>query len=261
MEWATVSRMPTATNPVTTVETMFEIVEYLYRNDDAGVSELATELGRAKSTVHRHLATLVHHGYAVEEDGAYRLGLRFLNLGLHTRNGRPLYHETRTKVDELADRTGERVWCMTVENGRSVHLYGASGDQSVRTDSREGQIGYLHQHAAGKAILAHLPPKQVSVIIERYGLPARTEQTITVTTKLFEQLERIREQGYALNREESIPGLHAVGVPITDENDNAIGAVSISGPANRLKGETLTEAFPELLLGAVNEIEINLTYS
>lgn len=256
-----VAHMLTATDPVTTVETTLEIVEYLSRNDDAGVSELATELGRAKSTVHRHLATLVHHGYAVEENGVYELGLRFLSLGLHARNGRSLYHESCAKVDELAEQTGEKVWCMTVENGRSVHLYGASGEQSVRTDSREGQISHLHQHAAGKTILAHLSPEQITGIIERYGLPARTEQTITDENELFEQLERIRERGYAFNREESIPGLHAVGVPITSENDDVIGALSISGPANRLKGNTLTETFPELLLGAVNEIEINLAYS
>ena len=252
--------MSAATDPVTTVETAFEIVEYVSGHDDAGVSDIAAEVGRAKSTVHRHLGTLVRHGYVVESDGSYDLGLRFLDLGLSARDERPLYHEARSKVDELAERTGEKVWCMTAENGRSIHLYGASGEQSVRTDSREGQVGYLHQHAAGKAILAHLPPGTVAEIVDRYGLAARTENTIADADELFEQLERIRERGWAFNREESIPGLHAIGVPITDESGTAIGALSISGPANRLKDERLNEAFPELLLGAANEIEINLSY-
>lgn len=249
------------TNPVTTAETTFEIVEYLCDNENVSVSEIASELDRAKSTIHRHLATLVRHGYVVKNGGTYSIGLRFLNLGLYARNSRPLYHETRSKVDELADQTGEKVWCMTEENGRSIHLYGASGEQSVRTDSREGQVGYLHQHAAGKAILAHLSREHVNAIIERYGLPARTDHTITDASELFERLEQIRERGYAFNREESIPGLYAVGVPITTEDDSAIGALSISGPANRLQGEKLNEDLPSLLLGAVNEIEINLSYS
>lgn len=248
-------------NPVTTTETTFEIVEHLCDTEGGSVSEIASELGRAKSTVHRHLATLVRHGYVVKNGGTYSIGLRFLNLGLHARNSRPLYHETRSKVDELAEQTGEKVWCMTEENGRSIHLYGASGEQSVRTDSREGQVGYLHQHAAGKAILAHLSREHVNTIIERYGLPARTDQTITETPELFEILEQIRERGYAFNREESIPSLYSVGVPITADDDSAIGALSISGPANRLQGEKLTEELPNLLLGAVNEIEINLSYS
>ena len=248
------------TNPVTTVETAFEIVEYVAENDGAGVSEIAADLDRAKSTVHRHLGTLVQRGYLVENDG-YSLGLRFLGLGLDARDGRSLYHEAHAKVDELAERTGEKVWCMTAENGRSIHLYGASGARSVRTDSHEGDVGYLHQHAAGKAILAHRPSDDVSEIVERYGLPARTDDTITDRNELFEQLERTRERGYAFNREESVPGLYAVGVPITDDRDVAIGALSISGPANRLSGETLTQAFPELLLGAANEIEINLSHA
>lgn len=248
-------------NPVTTAETTFEIVEYLCDNEDVGVSEMASDLGRAKSTIHRHLATLVRHGYVVKNDGTYSIGLRFLNLGLHARNSHPLYHETRSKVDGLADQTGEKVWCMTEENGRSIHLYGASGEQSVRTSSREGQVSYLHQHAAGKAILAHLSHEHVKSIIERYGLPAKTEHTITDAPELFERLEQIRERGYAFNQEESIPGLYAVGVPITTEDGSAIGALSISGPANRLQGEKLNEELPSLLLGAVNEIEINLSYS
>ncbi|EMA51596.1 IclR family transcriptional regulator [Halococcus thailandensis] len=246
-------------NPVTTVETAFEIVEYVAEHDGAGVSEIATDLDRAKSTIHRHLGTLVQRGYLVE-DGGYSLGLRFLDLGLDARDGRPLYHEAHAKVDELAERTGEKVWCMTAENGRSIHLHGASGTQSVRTNSREGDVGYLHQHAAGKAILAHRSPEHVGDIVERYGLPTRTDDTITDGDELFDHLERIRERGYAFNREESVPGLYAVGAPITDDRGVAIGALSISGPANRLAGETLTEEFPELLLGAVNEIEINLSH-
>jgi DNA-binding IclR family transcriptional regulator len=253
--------MTSDTSPVTTSETTFEIVEYLCDNDDASISEIAVELDRAKSTIHRHLATLVHHGYAVKNGGTYSIGLRFLNLGLSARNNRTLYHETYTKVDQLAEETGEKVWCMTTENGRSVHLYGANGEQAVRTDNREGQVSYLHQHAAGKAILAHLPREHVNEVIERYGLPARTSQTITDSTELFERIEQIREQGYAFNREEFIPGLHAVAVPITTKDNSAIGSLSISGPANRLQGEKLNEDLPNLLLGAVNEIEINLSHS
>jgi DNA-binding IclR family transcriptional regulator len=60
---------------------------------------------------------------------------------------------------------------------------------------------------------------------------------------------------------ESVPRLHAVGAPITDSNGVAIGAISISGPLNRIKGELMTEEIPDLLLGATNEIEINMNYS
>ena len=253
----------TNARPVTTVETTFAILEQLKRADEAalGVSELASRLDLAKSTVHRHLATLESLGVAVRHEDGYRLGLRLLDYGLYARNQRRLYAVAKPKVDELAEETGEKVWCITHEHGRSIHLYGATGKHSVQTDAREGSRGYLHQHAAGKAILASLPSVDVREIVDRYGLPAETDRTVTTESELFEQLERIATRGYAVNREESVPGLHAVGAPITDRDGVAIGAISVSGPANRLKGIRLTEELPDLLLGATNEVEINLSFA
>ncbi|WP_101295595.1 IclR family transcriptional regulator [Halegenticoccus soli] len=258
--------MPVEPNkrPVKTAETSFAILEQLKEAEEEeslGVSDLARRLGLAKSTVHRHLATLQTHGLVVEHDGGYRLGLRLLDFGLRARSLRPLYEIAKPKVDELAATTGEKVWCLAEEQGRSVHLYGAAGKHSVRTTAREGERGYLHQTAAGKAILAHAPRERVERIVDEHGLPARTPNTITSRDDLFEQLERIADRGYAFNREESIPGLHAVGAPITDDEGVATGAISISGPANRLKGDRLTKELPDLLLGAANEVEINLTFS
>lgn len=249
--------------PVKTAETSFAVLEQLKRAETAslGVSELARRLDMAKSTVHRHVATLDSLGFVERVGDEYRIGLRMLDYGLYARNEHPLYAISRPKVDELADETDEKVWCMTVQDGRSVHLYGAGGKHSVQTSAREGKWGYLHRHAAGKAILAFLPESRAEAIVRSHGLPARTPNTIVDESELFEQLDRIRERGYAFNREESVAGLHAVGAPVTDESGVAIGALSISGPANRLKGRRFDTELPDLLLGSVNEIEINLSFA
>ncbi|SEP31124.1 transcriptional regulator, IclR family [Halogranum amylolyticum] len=251
------------TRPVKTAETSFALLEQLSEaeGDSLGVTELAEQVGLAKSTVHRHVVTLESLGFVAREGNEYRIGLRLLDFGLRARDRHDLYHIARPKVEELAEVTGEKVWCITEEQGRSVHLYGASGEHSVQTSARAGAWGYLHQHAAGKAILAHLPADRVRRIVDGHGLPAKTPDTITDETELFEQLEQIVDRGYAFNREESIAGLHAVGAPVTDDEGVAIGAISVSGPANRLKGTRLTDELPDLLLGATNEIEINLSFS
>lgn len=251
------------TRPVKTAETSFALLEQLMEadGDSLGVTELAARVDLAKSTVHRHIATLESLGFVARDGDKYRIGLRLLDYGLRARDQHDLYHIARPKVEELAEETGEKVWCITEEQGRSVHLYGAAGKHSVQTSARAGAWGYLHQHAAGKAILAHLPTDRVRRIVDSHGLPATTSNTVTDEAELFEQLERIADRGYAFNREESIAGLHAVGAPVTDDDGVAIGAISISGPANRLKGERLTDGLPDLLLGATNEIEINLSFS
>ncbi|MFC4248389.1 IclR family transcriptional regulator [Natribaculum luteum] len=245
---------------INAVETAFDIVEYLKEVDGAGVTELATELDLAKSTVHSHLATLYSNGYVTRDGDTFHVALRFFNLGNYAREQSSLYQVGRKKVDELAEETGEKVYILAEEHGRGMHLYIATGKRSVQTYARTGQLSYLHQLAAGKAILAHLPDDRIDEIIDRYGLPAQTEDTITDPDELWTELEEIRERGFAQNREESIPGLHAVGVPITDEDGVAVGALSLSAPAKRLRGERFDEEMPNLLLGVANEIEINMTY-
>ena len=249
------------TRPVETVERAFEIVDFLKEHGSATIVEITDHLGCAKSTVHRHLKTLEENSFLVHENGEYRLGIRFLDYGVVAREKYALYQEAKPKVDDLAAETEEKIWCAVEEHGRSIHIYGAEGKRSVRTHARVGHRNYLHQHAAGKAILANLPDERIDKIVDVYGLPKRTERTITDRDKLWTEIEAIRDRGYAFNIEESVEDLHAIGAPITDEDGVALGAISISGPANRLKGEFLREELSALLLGTVNEITINLAHS
>ncbi|MFB6296997.1 MAG: IclR family transcriptional regulator [Salinirussus sp.] len=252
---------PEVGRPVETVERAVEIVDYLKREGPASTADVVAELDCVKSTAHRHLKTLEANSLVVQEDGEYRVGMRFLDYGIEARNRNDLFEEAKPRVDDLAAETEEKIWCAVEEHGRSIHVYGARGKRSVRTYARVGHRNYLHQHAAGKAILAHLPADRIDGIIERHGLPARTPHTVTDPEVLRAELEETRERGYALNLEESVEGLHAVGAPITDEEGLAIGAISISGPANRLDGDRLRVELPDLLAGAVNEISINLAHA
>jgi len=251
----------TPTRPVTTVETATELLAEIKDREEVTLAELATALDVAKSTAHRHLKTLESKDLVTTDGEQYRLGLRLLDFGLQSRKQRQLYQVAKPKIDELATETDEKVWCVTHEHGQSIHLYGASGRNSVTTHAHEGQQWKLHQLAAGKAILSTFPRERVEAIIDEHGLAARTENTITDRETLFEQLEHIADRGYAFNREESVSRLYAVGAPIMDDSGIAIGAISISGPSNRVKGSLLEEEFPDLLLGSTNEIEINLNYA
>lgn len=252
---------PEVRRPVETVERAVDIVEYLKREGPATLVEVTEELDCAKSTVHRHLQTLEANSFLVREGDAYGLGVRFLDYGVVARDRYTLFQEAKPKVDELAEVTEEKIWCTVEEHGRSVHIYGARGKHSVRTHARVGDRNYLHQHAAGKAILAHLPEERVAEVVDTHGLPPRTPHTITDPGELRAELDEVRERGYAFNVEESVEGLHAVGAPVTDEDGGAIGAISISGPANRLDGSRLHEELPTLLLGTVNEISVNMAHA
>lgn len=246
---------------VKSVERAMEIVETVMEMEGAGVSELATELDMAKSTVHGYLTTLHQLGYLVREDDCYQIGTRFLRFGEYSRTRKPEYGMAAKKVTELAQETEERSQFVIEELGRGVFLYRESGEHAVETGSGTGKRMYLHSTSAGKAILAHLPDETVDEILDRWGLPAVTPATITDEGALRDELADIRDRGFALNREENIEGLHAVGVPVQLQDGTVIGALSISGPTHRLKGDYLLDELPDLLLGTANELELNITYS
>ena len=248
-------------NTVKSVETSFAIVGALEELDGGRVTEIARYTGLSKSSVHKHLATLLNHDFIVKQGGVYRLGLRFLDIGAMVREQRQGAQMIKESVKELAETSQEVGIFATEENGRSVVLYRESGREGVRTKSRVGGRLYMHQTAAGKAILASLPDERARQIIDTHGLPQATENTITNKSELYEELAQIRDRGLSFNMEESTKGLRAISAPVAGPNDTIVGACSIASPSHRMRGEVFKQELPELLLSVVNGLELNLTYS
>jgi DNA-binding IclR family transcriptional regulator len=250
----------TLTN-VNTTERSIEIVELIKRQNGLSLIELTELTGLAKSTVHRHVKTLQAHGFLVERDGQYKIGLRFLDLGIHARNDRQLYEIGSPKIDQIAQDVGEDVWLLTYEGGHSIVLDRADLNNPLQTSERLGQRRILHQSAGGKAILAALPDSTVAEIIETHGLPTLTDKTITEKATLYEELAEIGRRGYACNFGETVEGLNAVSVAITGPDGDVRGAVSVTGPEKRLDEQMIHGEIADSLLAAANEMEISLRYS
>lgn len=248
-----------APKTLTSVEKTFTIVEALWQLDGAGVTELADHLDMSKSTTHAHLSTLAQNGFVVSDGGQYELGLRFLNFGEYVKRSQPLYAVAQPTVEELAEETGERVFCMVEQHGLATALCVAAGSRSVQTDIRVGTHSYMHCSASGKAILTYLPQYRVEEILDRWGLKRFTKNTITDRESLYEELRAGRERGYFFNREEYRTGVTAIGVPILN-GEQVCGSISLSGPAMRLEGDWHERELPNRLLSAANAIEVDLTF-
>ncbi|ARS90545.1 IclR family transcriptional regulator [Natrarchaeobaculum aegyptiacum] len=239
--------------------TLFAIVEALRETGGAGVTELADELGLAKSTVHKHLVSLERNRYVVNECGTYRLGLQFFSTGVDVRNQYDVYHAAKERVDRLAEEIDEATWLIVHENGLGMFIYGVPRNESFSFDGTIGTWVPLHANSAGKAILAHLPEDEVEEIIDRHGLPARTEHTITDRDELFDDLEATRERGYAMNFQEDLRGLHAIATPVIRDG-RPVAALTIAGAANRVTRERIEDELHEPLLEAVDDVELRLVY-
>lgn len=249
-------------NTLGTLERGFEIVSLLMRRDGARVTEVADELDIAPSTAHKYLATLHNERFVVKEGDEYQVGMRFLTIGGYAKHRNPAYEVAAKKIRSLAEQTGERAQFVVAEHGRAIYIETVVSDSTaVMTNRRNGKVRYLHSSAAGKAILSYYSEEATADVIERWGLPAETEHTITEEDELLEEVDQIERDGVAFNDEESIKGLRSVGAPVTTGDDAVIGAISVSGPANRLKGSRFREELPDMLLGVVNEIELTIAYS
>lgn len=246
--------------PIRSVERTLDIIEFIRDEGRTSLSTIASDLGYTKSTTHRHIKTLAKRGYVVNEGGEYRLGLRFLELGKLAQELRPEHRLALSKVNELAVDTKERVQFMVEENGWAVYVYQQLGEHAVETDTYPGKRVPMHASAAGLAILSEFQRDDVDAILDRRGLEACTPETITDRGELHDELRRSQERGYSINDQGIIEGLRAIGAPILDPDGEVIGALSISGPINRMRGERFDEELPALLLGATNELELRIAY-
>ena len=246
--------------PIKSTAFSFDLLEAIHDRGEATLPESVGECDVPKSTVHDHLATLTRMGYLVNEDGSYRLSLRFLNFGGGVRSRFRFFQVAESKVRELANETGEHANLMVEENGKGVFLYKVKGSDSVNLDTYEGMEVYLHTTAMGKAILAELPAEKRAAIIDRHGLPAATENTITDRDELADEIDRIRERGYAIDNEERIQGIRCVAAAISTD-DRVVGGLSISAPRRRMSDERFEETIPVEVLRTANIIEVNLQHS
>jgi DNA-binding IclR family transcriptional regulator len=241
---------------VDAVATACAILDELHARGGAGVTELAEALDVSKSTVHAQLTTLRERELVVKDGDAYRLSLKFLDLGRHVENRLSIYDVAVEEVRRLAAETGEVAQLMTEEHGIGVYLHKEVGEDGVQTASYTGNREHLHCTALGKAILSEYDEGRIREIVERRGLPAKTENTITDRDALAAELERVRETGIAYDRGEILEGLRCMATPVTDADGTVLGAISVSGPVSRFDDDR-RDQLEERLRHSANVVEIN----
>ncbi|CCQ33211.1 Transcription regulator protein [Halorhabdus tiamatea SARL4B] len=243
-------------NRIQSVENAFKIVDELKQRESASVSALARDLEIPKSTAHVYLQTLQDLGYVVQEDDKYGLSLRFLELGGHVRHDLNIYHAARTEIDDLSETLGEVATIGYEQNGLRVLVYRTEPTTGISDNAPTGEYTQMHWTALGKALLSRHSDAEVRDIADRHGLPAATEQTITDVDTLLEEIQTIRDQGYALEDEERVNGIRSIAVPIGNTALGGNSAISIAGPKHRFNDDRIEDELLPELKNAANVIEL-----
>jgi DNA-binding IclR family transcriptional regulator len=235
---------------LTTTATSLRILDVIKRREGAQMNEIAAELNLANSTVHAHLTTLRNHELVVKEGNVFHLGIKLFHFGEQARHRKPEYEIVRRYAHELSNRLNEEVAFAITEHGRSVIIFDENNDPA-KEGFQVGRYFHMHNSASGKAMLAKWSRERVDEVLDRWGLPRETDNTIQRRAELYEELAQTRERGYALNHQEALEGLMAIGMAITKPDGSVLGSLDVSGPPYRLSEE---EIVPELR-ETVTEIE------
>lgn len=246
--------------PNKSVGRAFLIIEELAESGEMGVSELSERLDIPVSTTHDYLQSLLSLGYVSKEQQQYKPTMKFLEIGYQQLHRSEIYTAASPQLDELAEETGEHVTLMTEENEEGVLLAVREGENAVNFLSYPGARMPLHATAPGKAILAHMESERVEEVIDTQGLPALTRNTITDPDTLREQLDDIREQGYAVDVGERIAGMVLVAAPILDRDERIRAAICVAGPQNRFD-EQRRQEISSLVKEAANVVQVQIDYT
>jgi len=205
---------------------------------EATLTELATRTGLNISTCHHLLATLIKRGFATKVPGRrlYALGVRIHYLG-HACLQVDLPRRAEPYLEAINRATGETVHLAALQGDAVVTLAVREARHAVRVETAKvGKVEAPHATSVGKAILAWLPEDEMRRILA-HGMKRFTDNTITEFPALLESLRVVRRNGYAIDREEYLPGVICVGAAIRDQAGTVIGAISASTPAMRANEE------------------------
>ncbi|MBP2703052.1 IclR family transcriptional regulator [Microbispora sp. RL4-1S] len=250
------------TGGVQSVDRAVTILEILSRQGEAGVSEIALELGVHKSTAFRLLGALETRGLVeqAEERGKYRLSFGIIRLAGGVAARLDLTQQGRPVCRRLAGEIGETVNLAVVRSHYAVNLDQVRGPSAVTAHNWVGQLTPLHATSSGKVLLAHLDERHRDRLISEAGLRSYTPHTVTSGDVLREQLDEARRLGYAVTVEEYEIGLNAIAAPIRSYEGEVVAAVSASGPAYRFSEDRMRELAPMLIAGA-DDISRHLGYA
>jgi IclR family acetate operon transcriptional repressor len=219
---------------IESVDNALRILQALRDSGQVRVSDVAAELGIARSTAHRLLAMLVYRDFAVQaEDRSYRPGPAIAAKPLRGEPAQRLRQAMRPHMEALCDQVAETINLVVRLGIQTRFLHTVESAQVLRVGDRQGTVLPAWKTSGGKALLAELTDAQLTALLR--GANGRPPEGMTAAERrsLVAELRLVRDQGYAENIEESESGVCAVGLCVTDMAGDPVAALSVSAPSVR----------------------------
>jgi IclR family pca regulon transcriptional regulator len=250
-----------------TVETLLRgldiLILFTRETPSLTLTEITHRTGLNKATVFRFVATLEQAGYLVRdpETKRYTPGLKVLQLGFAAISSLELRQVARPFLEELSQRVGETVSLSILDGTEIIYVDRVRNRQIVGVVLGLGSRLPAHCTSMGKAMLANLEHVELEDRLGQAALRPCTPKSLVDSGTLNSELEKIRQQGYAINDEELEIGLRAVAAPIWDSSNKVCGAINVTGSAAMISSKRLIHDLAPEVMKTASGISLALGYT
>jgi len=212
-------------------------------------TELLSGSPHPKATLYRLLQTLVSQGMLAYDDHrqTYTLGIRLVRLAHAAWRQSSIAPIARPFVNALAEKVGETVHLAQLDSGQVLYVDKRNAVNPIDMFSQAGKVGPAYCTGVGKALMAFLEPGELDHVLKKQSFYRYTPATLVTEDALRAELEEIRKDGVAFDREEHEPGIICISAPILSSRGRPAGALSITTSTRRKTLEELTDLRPALV--------------
>lgn len=225
------------------------------------LQDIASGVDMAQSTVLRYLNALIQEGYAYKDEllGRYALTWKICGVGQRVRGGLSIRTLAGELINELSGRLGLGV-CLVVEHDMECIYLDCVYEPNMMgpTLQRIGKQTPMHSTSSGKLFLTRFSEEKIDELVRRKTLTKLTPATITTKEALMAEIEKVRNNGFAMDDEECEEGLRCFAFPIYDYQGQIAAAISCFGSKERLTDEFIDKTVKPELLATAMEISFRM---
>jgi IclR family transcriptional regulator, KDG regulon repressor len=239
--------------PLSSIRRALQILQtFSAERPEMGVTEVSRFLGVHKSSISRIIGTLASEGFLEKnpETGRYRLGLKLLDLGDRVLGRYDLRNDAAPFMEELAQKTREIIHLSILDKNQIVYLDKKGEGQALTVGTKIGGRNPAHASSMGKVLLSGLPSHELMEALSMGPLLPRTPSTITKIPDLLKELDKVKRQGFAIDNEESFPGIRCVAAPVYDRTGKIVASLSVTAPKQRMGQQRLREVRERVIAAA-----------
>lgn len=218
------------------------------------LSEVAQQAGLTRATARRILLTLTELGYVRQNGRGFALTPRVLDLGYSFLSSFRVVELAQQPMERLVDEVKESSSMSILDDTEIVYVARVPTTRIMTIALALGSRLPVYPTSMGRVLLAGSSDDEISDYLAKTELRRLTPHTITDVSELWEKLEEVRAQGFALVDQELEEGVRSIAAPITNSRGDVIAAMNISCHAARVTVGRMKSEFKPRLIATAEEI-------